>query len=804
MVPGGRKPSGVAREDSCLPCNDTGGDSQVAGDRVLRSLGGGYFRSMSAWEPRSRFDVRKAQAGMTKDPYRYFRVEARDLLEGITRATLELEKGGGDKSLVSSLLRLAHTLKGASRVVKQPEIAEAAHAMESVLSPYREGGTPVPKESAAELLRLADDIAERVEALDACGVSENAVGAGAPHSRSIPAAAVSSAAPAEQGAASGPIIEEPTEIVRVDVQDVESLRKSLAQLGVQIASFQSETETVRRARRLAGMLVEQLSWGKSGEGVDWSRVRTAADQLRVLLQRLERDFTGTVRYAERELAQTHEGIERLRLIPVNVIFPSLARTVRDASVTLGKQALLDTAGGDIRVDAHILPVLRDALLHVLRNAVAHGIEPPAIRIAAGKPPGGRIRLRIERRGSSVAFVCADDGSGVDTAAVGRAAVKAGAITARQAESLGREEAVRLVLAGGLSTTGTVTGISGRGIGMDAVRDAARRLKGEVAMETTPGSGTTLTIVVPVSLISVSVLKMDAGAARVAIPLSAVRRVMYVAERDITHSQARETIALENQAIPFLRLSQALGIPAALCGRRSMLPVAVIASGQARAAIGPDRLAGVDTVLVRAVPALAAARPEVAGVYLDVEGNPEIVLDPEVLLRTDLMSASDALPDEEQDFPPLLVIDDSLTTRMLEQSILESAGYSVELAKSGEEALEKARQRRYGVFLVDIEMPGIDGFEFLERARRAPLLRETPSILVTSRESREDRARGEELGARAFIVKSEFDQEHLLAVIRRLLLNAETTAPGGDSAGSHGPPGLRLQAERSWSLHMRPS
>jgi two-component system chemotaxis sensor kinase CheA len=220
-------------------------------------------------------------------------------------------------------------------------------------------------------------------------------------------------------------------------------------------------------------------------------------------------------------------------------------------------------------------------------------------------------------------------------------------------------------------------------------------------------------------------------------------------------------------LPFVSLARLLGASGAR-GRNGQPRIAVLVRGDAGvAALGVDRMLGTTTVVLRPLPELAPASPIVAGAALDAEGNPQLVLDPDALVA----EARRAQPSEAEPVrgaQSVLVIDDSLTTRMLEQSILESAGYDVHLATSGEEALEKARARRYALFLVDVEMPGMDGFTFLEHKRADPTLRDIPAILVTSRGAPEDVQRGRDAGACHYVVKSEFDQAQLLERIRALV------------------------------------
>jgi two-component system chemotaxis sensor kinase CheA len=275
------------------------------------------------------------------------------------------------------------------------------------------------------------------------------------------------------------------------------------------------------------------------------------------------------------------------------------------------------------------------------------------------------------------------------------------------------------------------------------------------------------VVVPVSLSALDALIVEGSGIPAAIPLDAVRRTLRVAPADLARAPDGETIVDGRESIPFIALEQTLARGRREPRRPKAWSTVVVHHEAALVALGVDRLLGVANVVVRPLPELAPGDPIVAGASLDAEGNPQIVLDPEGLVararlgeRTPPLARSPSLP--------VLVIDDSLTTRMLEQSILEAAGYEVDLAISAEEALEKVRGRAYALFLVDVEMPGMDGFTFVERAQADPALRHVPAILVTSRGSSEDRARGAAVGARAYVVKSEFDQAGLLKTIRALL------------------------------------
>jgi two-component system chemotaxis sensor kinase CheA len=687
---------------------------------------------------------------MEADPYKYFRVEARELLEGLGQGVLELEKGRADSDLVGRLLRLAHTLKGASRVVKQPAIAELAHTVEEVLGPHREGRELVPEACINELFRLLDSIAGKLAVLD----------------------------PVAPGRANEGFLrtgqEEPFETVRVDIDELDRLLEEVSEAGVQLASLRREVERFERSELLSATLANLLNPPRSGNrngtvgGPTAARALSLADDLRDSLDRLRRVLGNGLDRAERDFAQVRERANHLRLLPAGAVFPVLQRAVRDAAQSLHRHIDFETSGGENRLDAQVLGVLRGALVHVVRNAVAHGIEDDAVRINANKSIPGRIQFHVERRGNRMVFACRDDGRGIDAEAVRRAAIQRGLISSAEAESLSIDEALRLILRGGVTTSGSVTEVSGRGVGLDVVRETAARLRGNVELSTELGRGTIIEICVPVSLSAMTVLLVEIDEMVASIPLDAVQRTLRVPAGEIARSAEGRSVVCDGKAIPFLPLPQALGSQLAPNRNHRSWSVLVIQSGSAVAAVGAARLLGTATVVVHPLPALLDPIPTVAGVSLDAEGNPQLVLEPRGLVdAARLVKASDteAAAAGRQ---PVLIVDDSLTTRMLERSILESAGYEVELATSGQEALDKARQRRYGLFVVDIEMPGIDGFELLAQAQADPVLRETPAILVTSRTAAEDRKRGEALGAKAYIVKSEFDQRYLLDTIRSLM------------------------------------
>ncbi len=685
---------------------------------------------------------------MVQDPYKYFRVEARELLDELGRGILDLEKGAGTPDLIPRLLRLAHTLKGAARVVKQREMADQAHALEDALAPFRESVAALPQEVINTVLGLLDLMGSHVAAL-------------------IPPSDSDAAAPAK------PVPEEALRTVRADITDMDSLLHGIAEAHAQLWTVQKSLGSLQRVRFLADRLVEQAAArrgradGRPGNGLHGNKVRSLAEELRSVSRPLERALASSLDQMDRELRQVRDAAEGLRLVPAGTLFTSLARAARDTAQALGKRVVLEGRGGDVRLDAQVLGAVQRALLQVVGNAVAHGIEAEADRRAAGKPTDGRITLDVARLGRRVAFTCVDDGRGVDLGAVRRAAQRKGLLSAEM-QKLGAEELLRLLLDGGISTSRAVTEVSGRGIGLDVVRETAERLGGQATIRTAAGRGTTVELIVPLSIASLTALVVESSGVTAVIPLDAVRAALRLPLESIARTPSGESALYQGSTVSFVPLSRALGQRDAASARdRRPWSAVLVAGAKGLAAVGVDRFLGTASVVLRPLPDLAPAKAVVAGASLDAEGNLQLVLDPGGLVAEAQRAPA---PQAELDGagPPLLVIDDSLTTRMLEQSILESAGYKVDVASSGEEALEKARRNPYALFLVDIEMPGMDGFAFLEQTRAHPVLRNTPALLVTSRTSAEDRRRGEQVGAQGYIAKSEFDQADLLERIGRLV------------------------------------
>jgi two-component system chemotaxis sensor kinase CheA len=546
------------------------------------------------------------------------------------------------------------------------------------------------------------------------------------------------------------------------------LLDAIGETNAKIAPLREGGNALARLHRDVDLLGDRLRAGRAQ--LSDSSARSTLQRIAGELGALGRRLTDAVDQVERELDEVRGRAEGLRLVPAGTIFTALHRAARDAADAEGKRIRFVTEGNDVRMGPALLTQVSGAFLHVVRNAVVHGVEPQEQRLAAGKPAEGTITVQVTRRGRWATFRCTDDGRGFDLGALRRTAEARGLLPpgARPDPQL----LVDLVLRGGISTSPAVTEVSGRGIGMDVVRDLAMQLGGDVSVHNRPGQGATVELVVPLTLLSMNGLIVEAGGIVANMPLDAVRKCVRLDPDEAAVAAATGRLALSGEVVPFLILARSLYTGAAVPDVTGGGVAVVLHADGETVAIGVDRLAGINTLVARPLPDLAPAAPVIGSVSTDVDGNPRLVLDAHGLIaeaRRGSAAGGRAAPAETRPPLPVLVVDDSLTTRMLERSILESAGYEVDLAASGEEGLDKARARQYGLFLTDIDMPGIDGFTFVSETRADPSLAHVPAILVSSRASAEDRQRGAEVGASAYVVKGEFDQEELLTHIRRLIL-----------------------------------
>ncbi|MEO8293120.1 MAG: response regulator [Actinomycetota bacterium] len=681
---------------------------------------------------------RREPAHMQAELLELFSQEAGSRLERLAADLLALEAGGDTVAIVASMFREAHNLKGAAAMMGFTDVTDVAHAIEDVLDQLRGGTREIDEATADGLLAAFDWLADVIPRTVVGEDISSGAGQIAARLRS-PAPALESPAAAHPPASASPLRSTAQKIsASVPASGGgDSLRVPLARLD-ELTRLTGEASTARL--RVGGLVTEHL-------GTD----PDAMEEFRDL---------------GRALAGLQDETMRARMVPVSTIVGVLHRAARDAARRCGKPVRWEVDGDETELDRRILEHLADPLLHLVRNAVDHGLESAAERRAAGKVPEGTVSLHAAEMGSEVVVTVSDDGGGID---VDRVREEASANDPR-ALDLSDEEALYLVFRSGLSTSEQTTDVSGRGVGLDVVRTQLEQVRGRVEISSRPGVGTEFRISVPLTLSVVPSLLVAAGGQRFAIPMRSVLTTIGAGEPR-SHAGGRPHVWVNGRIVPESRLAADLGIAQEDGEAR---PAVVVAGVTRLHAFGVDGLLGQRDVVVKPLGRLVPSIGVVAGASIEPDGSILLVLNASGLVDEARQVSGHAVRRGEPAIVPvdalgtILVVDDALTVRELERSILERAGYEVHTASDGADALARLGERPVDLVLTDIEMPNLDGFGLIEAIRRHESLSTVPVVILTTRSDDASRRRGLDAGADGYVVKNDFDGATLVATVERLL------------------------------------
>ncbi|MFZ1627917.1 MAG: hybrid sensor histidine kinase/response regulator [Anaerolineae bacterium] len=765
-----------------------------------------------------------------------FTQEAREHLQTIVRLLLVVERHqdpAADAQTWADIFRAAHSLKGAAQAVSQERIGTLAHHLETLFGRVKNRDvqpTPTLFDLSYQALDAAGllldevvngtpapvslmDLFTRIEtlALQPAPVARSA-GVGTPGPLLEPAAP-SSAAPETNPPVIAPVAEIASasvirdDTVRVAVSKLDTLLNEVGEL--QAARLGTEQRLAELTEVLQEIEVWENDWRKQRsqimaavrrclheEGEAQQITTQAATRVNAYLERQEahlhrtasglRDVRRRLQADNRRMTQVvdslEEDVRRTRMLPVEAVLSLFPRMVRDLARAMQKQVTLVIEGADTEVDRSVLEQIKDPLTHLLRNAIDHGLERPEQRQAAGKPVEGVIRMVAAQRGNRLVISVADDGRGIDLAAVRGGAVRHGLMTADEAAALDDREALALIFRSGFSTTTHVSDLSGRGVGLDVVRENVERLGGMVEVESQVGAGTCFELQLPLTLATTLCLLVRCREQTFAIPVANVARVVRSASDQIAQVAGRQALVVDGRPLALHHLADILGLPGAAAtpsnGAPRRLAIIVLGIAERRLGFQVDSLMGVQEVVTKSLPKPLLRVRHVAGVTILGTGEIVVVLNVTDLVRDGIRAASPAPTpgatgrasqvNPRPEAPLIVVADDSFTTRTLEKNILEAAGYRVRVAADGMEAWTLLQSEHADLLVSDINMPRMDGFELVTRLRQDERFKHLPAILITSLDSREDRERGIQAGADAYFIKSAFNEESLLAAIRRLL------------------------------------
>ena len=732
-----------------------------------------------------------------------FNAEAREKLQNLSDGLLSLEESAEDEDGIRTLFREAHTLKGSAGMMGFDAIKSLAHRIEDILSGVQKGQFLLDQGKTDVILEAID----RIEALLPTGeesdkaddnVSDLLERMGEFQQDSPePTAAVDCEADGgeqdEPGQAdtvktAPPKARKQTEpTIRVNIDRLDKLLNLMGEIIVnqigteghvsELANLKEKSHELVQLFKSITRDIEELRSSLDSNQADSlsQKINKAGDTATAVSAALDsaaanlRESTASHRLALKEL---HDSTLNVRMLPLATIFSQYPRVVRDASRSCGKKARLLISGEKTELDKRILEQISDPLLHIIRNCVDHGIESTATREAAGKPEQGTIRLSAEQRGDMVDIIIEDDGAGIDVARVKAVAVQKGLINAEN--DMDDDRALELIFRSGFSTAEKVTDISGRGVGMDVVKNNIEQLDGTVTVTTELGQGTRIEVALPVTLVVIDGLLVEGGDQKFVVPVSSVREMVVVTPEEVQSLGSQRGFLMRDTAIPLVDMLDALG-RGQISDRQGKSHVIVIQNGSYNLGLQVERLIGEQEIVIKPLSPFLGHHPFISGVSILSGGEIAVVLN--VLeMASSLAAGEGAAPmtartgngEQQQRKRSVLVVEDSLVVRELQRNILEAAGYEVNTAVDGRDALSRLDNDPVDCIVTDIEMPGMDGFELTVAIRQREDVGETPVIMVTSLNSEEHKKKGIEVGADAYVVKGSFDQKDLLETIERLV------------------------------------
>lgn len=469
-----------------------------------------------------------------------------------------------------------------------------------------------------------------------------------------------------------------------------------------------------------------------------------------------------------------EELRTLRLLPASILLDSLPRITRDISNNLGKKIELMITGDAVKMDKLILDGLQNPLIHLLRNAIDHGIESPEIRSSLGKPEIGTIHINVQDEGDHILIIVSDDGRGIDVKKIASIAESKNMFSKAILDNMSETSILDLIFSPGFSTKEIITDVSGRGVGLDVVKSNVSNLKGEVSIATTAGIGTTFNLRLPLTLASERGLIVKCVNQLFVIPTNIIERVLLLKPNAIVELEASQAIVLDKHAIPLKCLADILGIKNNDFNIQDNLPILVLRNANSSVALLVHEIIGEREIVVKPLSAPLSHIPLVAGGTLASNGQAIIVLNSHDLINTALNLGAKSrvitqdTSEKNKARIQILVVDDSITTRTLEKNILESKDYEVTVAVNGKEAWDLLQKQKFALLITDVSMPIMDGFTLTENVKKSDALRDLPVIIVTSLESDQEKKRGIEVGANAYLVKSQFESQALLEIVEQLV------------------------------------
>ncbi len=748
-----------------------------------------------------------------------FRIEAEEHISAISENLNNCEKTTSKKKeeeIIEVLFREVHSLKGAARSVDQKEIETVCQPMESIFSALKRKEISLSPEMFDIFYKTMEWLSKYTETPGTeltgtlrqsqrqliSSLNEMALGKAITPAKQEPSAAYSGQThfvSSDQIPKSESTFEAPRKSIQMQSGMVRIPIAKLDPLLLQAEEMlQSKIAVDQRIEELRFLRTELNEW--KTETQKWRSRRAVAtvetwnewyETNEMQMNNVDSKITEITRLMEHDhhildrLVNNHlEAMKQVLMLPVSSLVESFPGMIREIAREQNKEIDFIVSGSELEIDKRILEELKDPLIHMIRNSINHGIGKPQERLLENKSPHGNITLAFAAKESGmVEITLSDDGKGIDKDLVLKAAIKSGVLSKEASEKLETKEVIDLIYQSGISTSPIITDISGHGLGLSIVQEKVNKLNGKISVETEPKAGTTIHILLPMTLTTFRGILVKVKEFMYILPTMNVERVMKVKQDEIKTIENHETILIEEQVISVVDLGEVLGLPEHKhTGKSKMEPgfqktgqirVVIIFSGEYRIAFKVDEVDDEQQVLVKGLGQLLNRVRNISGAT--ILGSGKIV---PVLNVSDLMKSALKIKGKKNEIsgdelnsakiPNILVAEDSITSRTLIKNILEMAGYKVTTAVDGADAFTKSRAGDIDIIVSDVDMPKMNGFELTTKIKNDKKLSEVPVVLVTALESREDREHGIEVGADAYIVKSSFDQGNLLEIIKKLI------------------------------------
>jgi chemotaxis protein histidine kinase CheA/ActR/RegA family two-component response regulator len=743
---------GLRRAEEPLPSPDAA--------RLALPGGGSAADPESVWAP----DLPEDMLGAFLD-------ECVERTEALSERLLALEQRGAERELVDEIFRDLHTLKGSSGFAGLAKMNRVAHRAEDLVGELRDGKRQLDRPLVSVLLETLDvlrAILARARERRPIDVDVSALLARLSEpvlaEKPQPERAFAEAAPrvaTEPGKSSAGA----QGTLRIEFEKVDRLLNLVGEIVLARGRLHSASELQEGVlHEVAQLRKRVLSEGERHE-------ESIADEL----ERTERVLRDNYRDLDAGLGglglavgQLRDTVMKLRMVPIARLFGKYQRTVRELSHRLGKEVAVELKGAETELDKVLVERLEDPMLHLVRNAVDHGIELPEARRTAGKPLVGRLLLEAIQRGGQIFVRVSDDGRGLDAARLKAKAVERGLLSESAASSLGERDAFELIFHPGFSTADRLSDVSGRGVGMDVVRSAIAGLKGSIEIHSELGRGTTFELALPLTLAISQVLTVRVGGEVVAIPLDAVVNAQNLAPDELETVGAGTCLRQGDELVPALDLATALGVAGVSLGQPAQKSAVVVAIGASKVALLVQQVLGRHEIVIKSLGPMLTRAPCAAGAAL-IGDRMVLVLDLSDVLSRDRGGGSRRIPARPtfRARGRVLVAEDSDVLRESIRRELESAGFEVSAARDGQEALELSAGSRFDAVCTDVVMPRLDGYELTRRLRQKAGYADVPIVMVTSKDARLDALRGLDAGADAYL-KKPVDADELIRTLLGLL------------------------------------